>query len=270
MKAWSLGSGSSGNGLVVELDGTRLLIDCGFGPRATALRLKAIGIAPESIAGLVVTHEHVDHAQGVERVAHKWRWPVIASNGTMDAIRGLPARARRPIVPGAAFAFEGIVIEGFAVPHDAAAPLAFRLTGASSGRRVGVAHDLGRVPDALHETFMDLDLLLVEANHDVDMLRNGPYPWHLQERIRGGHGHLSNLETVRWLLECAGPSTREVVLLHLSEQNNTPALAERTLRDGLKRSRFTGSVLAAPRRTPAPVAGINARQTLAVQMTLGL
>jgi phosphoribosyl 1,2-cyclic phosphodiesterase len=270
MRAWTLGSGSSGNAIIVEMGATRLMIDCGFGPRATAMRLKAIGIAPESIAGLLVTHEHVDHAQGVERVHHKWRWPVIGSAGTLDAIAHLPARAKRCVAPGTSFAFEGVLIESYAIPHDASAPMAFRLTSLDSGLRAGVAHDLGRVPESLRHAFVGLDLLCVEANHDVDMLRTGPYPFHLQERIRGGAGHLSNAQTLDWLGESVARNTREIVLLHLSQQNNTPELAERTVRDGLRGRAFAGAVRAAPRRIPAAVAGLNTKGTFDVQMTLGI
>jgi phosphoribosyl 1,2-cyclic phosphodiesterase len=270
MRGWTLGSGSSGNALILEMGATRLIVDCGFGPRATAMRLKTLGIAPESIAGLLVTHEHTDHAQGVFKTQHKWRWPVIGSAATLDAIGGIPTKSRRVVAPGTALTFEGVLIESYAIPHDAAAPLAFRLTALASGERAGVAHDLGRVPDALRTDFAGLELLCVEANHDAELLRNGPYPFHLQERIRGGSGHLSNAQTVEWLGDCVGPRTREVVLLHLSEQNNTPDLAERTVRDGLRRCGFRGSVRAAPRRVPAAVAGLNARGAADVQMTLGL
>ncbi len=267
-RAWTLGSGSAGNALVLEADGARLLVDCGFGPRALAARLKAVGIAPESIRGLVVTHEHVDHAQGVLRAQHKWRWPVLASAGTLDALGGVAERWRRMLRPGAPLRFEGFHIEGFSVPHDAAAPMAMRITAEASGARAGLAHDLGAVPDDLRGAFRDLDLLCVEANHDVEMLRNGPYPPRLQERIRGGRGHLSNAQAAQWLADIAGRATRDVVLLHLSEQNNTPALAERVARDALRRSGARAEVRAAPRRLPTVVAGVNGRRETAVQMTL--
>ncbi len=270
MKAWTLGSGSSGNALVLESQGTRLLVDCGFGPRALATRLKTVGIAPESIAALLVTHEHVDHAQGAQRVQHKYRWPVIASAGTLDAIGGIPERWRRPIREGEPLRFEGFTIDAFAIPHDAAAPLAFRLTCDTTGGRAGVAHDLGRVPDSLRTAFAGLDLLCVEANHDTELLRTGPYPPRLQERIRGGRGHLSNVQTAEWLRDCIGRTSQEVVLLHLSEQNNTPELAERTLRAALRGAGHRGGVRAAPRRTPSGVVTLNGRPAAPVQMVLGL
>ncbi|MFN0097901.1 MAG: MBL fold metallo-hydrolase [Gemmatimonadaceae bacterium] len=270
MRVWSLGSGSSGNALVVECAGHRVLIDCGFGPRAIAKRLHAVNIAPESIEALLVTHEHVDHAQGVTRAQHKWRWPVVATGGTIDAIGEIPARWRREIVPGTPLALDGFTVDAYAIPHDAAAPAAFRLTSRASGERVGIAHDLGRVPASVHDAFCGLEILCVEANHDRDLLRSGRYPPRLQERIAGGRGHLSNVETLAWLRETARATTREVVLLHLSAENNTPAIAERTLRDGLKATVFRGSVRAAPRSTPTPIAGFNTPTGRSVQLGLGI
>lgn len=270
MRVWSLGSGSSGNALVVECGGHRVLIDCGFGPRAIAKRLLAVNIAPESIEALLVTHEHVDHAQGVARAQHKWRWPVVATGGTIDAIGEIPQRWRREIVPGTAVELDGFTVDAFAIPHDAAAPAAFRLTSRSSGERVGIAHDLGRVPASVHEAFSGLEIICVEANHDRDLLRNGRYPPRLQERISGGRGHLSNVETLAWLRETARTTTREVVLLHLSAENNTPEIAERTLRDGLKGTAFRGSIRAAPRTTPTAIAGFNSPAARSVQLGLGL
>lgn len=270
MRAWTLGSGSSGNAIVLEAAGVRLLIDCGFGPRALVTRLKAVGIAPESIAALVVTHEHVDHAQGAARAQHKFRWPVIASAGTLDAVGDIPERWRRPVRAGTPLLFEGLEIRAYDIPHDAAAPSAFLITSLASGERAGVAHDLGEVPDALLSGFRGAELLLIEANHDIEMLRNGPYPPRLQERIRGRLGHLSNAQSAEWAAACAGPATRDIVLLHLSEQNNTPEVAERALRARLARARYRGRIVAAPRRLPSPVAGFDARAGTAVQMMLAL
>lgn len=270
MKGWTLGSGSSGNAIVLESGGHRILIDCGFGPRALVTRLKAVGIAPESIEAILVTHEHVDHAQGVGRVQHKFRWPVIATEGTLDAIGGIPNRWRTPLTDGAPLRVNGFEVEGFTIPHDAAAPAAFRITALGSGARAGVAHDLGRVPESLVDGFRGLDWLFIEANHDEALLRNGPYPPHLQARIRGGVGHLSNAQCGEWARAIVGRETREIVLLHLSEQNNTPELASRTVRDSLVGSDFRGTVMAAPRRVPTAVSGANIRVPASVQLRLGM
>jgi phosphoribosyl 1,2-cyclic phosphodiesterase len=270
VRGWTLGSGSSGNALLIESDGHRLLVDCGFGPRALATRLKAIGVAPESIGGLLLTHEHLDHAHGAERAQKKWRWPVYASPGTLGTLRELESRWRRPVTPGTTLELDGFLLDAVAIPHDAAGPLAFAITARASGARVAVAHDLGRVPEALHRTFAQCDALCVEANHDREMLRAGPYPWPLQQRIRGGRGHLENTECGELAASLASPRLRAVVLLHLSEVNNAPALAERTVAAPLRKAGYRGPVTAAPRRTPAPAFTLGTPARAAKQLDLGI
>ncbi len=273
MRGWTLGSGSSGNALVVESHGRFLLVDCGFGPRALATRLKAIGVDPQAIEGLILTHEHTDHAAGAERAQHKWRWPVYASAGTLAALPNIGTRWRRPITPGEPLAIDGFTLEGVRIPHDAAGPLGYVITGAS-GARVAVAHDLGAVPDALRRAFAQCDVLCLEANHDVEMLRNGPYPWHLQERIRGGRGHISNTQSGALAAELASSALRAVVLLHLSATNNTPELAARDVTAPLRRANYRGPVRAAGRRIPEPVFSLEGalapRAPRSVQLVLGV
>ena len=270
MRAWTLGSGSSGNALLLESGAHRILIDCGFGPRAIVTRLNAIGISPESISALVLTHEHIDHAHGAERAQKKFRWPVYASAGTLGALREIEPRWRHPVSGGSTTALDGFALEAIAVPHDASGPLAFVVTAQGSGARVGVAHDLGAVPDALVRAFARCDALCLEANHDVEMLRNGPYPRALQERIQGGRGHISNATSATLAATLAGPSLRSVTLLHLSEVNNTPALAERTVTEGLRRTNYRGPVQAAPRRTAGVAFALTARAQVSVQLRLGV
>ena len=270
MRGWTLGSGSSGNALLLESGGHRLLVDCGFGPRSLATRLKAIGIAPESITALVVTHEHLDHAQGAERAQKKWRWPLYASAATLATMPAVEARWRRPVEAGVATDLEGFTLEPVAIPHDAAGPLAFAITAKASGARVGVAHDLGAVPDALRRTFARCDALCLEANHDVEMLLNGPYPGALQARIRGGRGHINNAESGALAAELAWPHLRAVVLLHLSEVNNTPSMAERAVATSLRRVGYRGPVTAASRRSPAPVFALGADAHPGLQLSLGV
>ena len=259
MRVWSLGSGSSGNALVVESGGHRLLVDCGFGPRALATRLQAVGISPESISALLITHEHVDHAQGAERAQKKWRWPVHATAGTLRGLRDIEVRWRRPVEPGRVEAIEGFSIEAVAVPHDAAAPVAYVITGAASGARVGIAHDLGAVPERFQDRFARCDLLCLEANHDVQMLRDGPYPAALKTRIRSGRGHLNNDEGGALAAALAHPGLRGVALLHLSAVNNTPEVAVRAVGRHLRAAGYSGPLVAAPRRDPAEVASLEAR-----------
>lgn len=250
MRIASLGSGSRGNGLVIAAGDRALLVDCGFGPRATSQRLQRLGIAPESIVGLVLTHEHQDHAQGAAKAQHKWRWPVYGTPGTLGALRGIPTRWLRPMEAGARVAIEGFDLESVAIPHDAEDPVAVAVTLPQSGARVVVAHDLGAVPEGFHTLCERADVLCVEANHDVEMLRNGPYPPMLQQRIRGGRGHLSNAQTAALLAALAHRALQRVVLLHLSETNNTPRIAEDTVRQALHRAGWRGPISAAAGRLP--------------------
>ncbi len=272
MRVWTLGSGSRGNALVVESAGRRLLIDCGFGPRALVSRLKAVGLAAESIEAVLVTHEHVDHAQGLERAQHKFRWPVYAAAATLAAHPGVGARWRNPVAPGVAAELDAFTVEGVSIPHDAAAPLAFVITARSTGARLGVAHDLGAVPSAFVGTFARCDALCLEANHDVAMLRDGPYPPSLKARIRGGRGHLNNDEAGALVAELASPSLRAVVLLHLSETNNTPAIAERAVAATARRAGFRGTLKAAAGRTPELAFSLDGRtsSSAAGQLVLAL
>jgi phosphoribosyl 1,2-cyclic phosphodiesterase len=251
VRAWTLGSGSRGNGLVLESGGRYLLVDCGFGPRALATRLKAIGVNPEEIEALVITHEHVDHASGAERAQHKWRWPVFASAGTLRAMPDIEAKWRRPVAAGASINTDGFRLEAVAIPHDAASPLAFAVTGLASGARVGIAHDLGAVPDAVRTLFARCDALCLEANHNVEMLVNGPYPAMLKARIRGGRGHIDNKTSGTLAASLLHPGLRALTLLHLSETNNTPKQAEEEVGAIVRRAGFRGPVLAAAGRTPA-------------------
>lgn len=250
MKIWSLGSGSRGNGLVLLAGERALLVDCGFGPRALVTRLKAIGIAPEQVEGLVLTHEHQDHAHGAERAQHKYRWPVYASAGTLAQLPAIPAKWRRPVVAGGAVTAGDFTLEGVVVPHDAAAPLAYAITATASGARVGIAHDLGAVPDALPSLFARCDALLIEANHDADMLRHGPYAPALKARIRGGRGHIDNAQAGALIASLVHPGLRRIALLHLSETNNTPQTAVKAVTAAVRGAGSRVSVHAAAGRAP--------------------
>jgi phosphoribosyl 1,2-cyclic phosphodiesterase len=244
-----LGSGSRGNALVIDTGAVRLAVDVGFGPRAMARRLREAGLAPESIAGAVLTHEHQDHAQGALDARLKWRWTLLGTAGTLAALEPGAATARLQALPYAApLAFEGVRVTLFPVPHDAAAPAAVLVEDVRSGWRVGVAQDLGAVPDALRADFRDLDVLVLEANHDPELLRNGPYPPHLQRRISGGRGHLSNAAAAGWLADLAHRGLQHVVLAHLSETNNSPALAVAAARAALRRAGCRAALVAASQR----------------------
>ena len=254
MRAYTLGSGSKGNAIVLESDGTRVIIDNGYSPRELARRLATVKIAPESISAIIVTHEHIDHSRGVPRAQKKWKWEVYASGGTLRAMTSINPDRCTEVKAGAPVAIGAIEFEFIRVPHDANATISLVATSTRTGFRTGVAHDLGAVPEALRTAFARLDLLLLESNHDEDMLRDGPYPRFLQQRISGGYGHLSNRKSAAFARELAGPELRELVLLHLSEVNNTPRHAVEAARSAL-RSKLP--VTAAPQDRAAGPFGIH-------------
>lgn len=250
MKVWSLGSGSRGNALVVGSGDRVVLVDCGFGPRALAMRLKRVGLVPEQIEALIITHEHQDHADGAAKAQHKWRWPVYASAGTHAALRDIPTKHRHVLSADASVTVGAFTLEATPVPHDAREPMAVALTATASGARVGIAHDLGAVPVALERLFARCDVLCLEANHDAEMLRNGPYPRALQERIRGGRGHIDNAAAGALAARLAHPGLRALALLHLSETNNTPDLAARSVNAALAAHRVRLDAHPAAGRVP--------------------
>jgi phosphoribosyl 1,2-cyclic phosphodiesterase len=246
VRAWTLGSGSKGNSILIECDGTRVLIDCGYSPRALVQRLATAHIAPESISAVIVTHEHIDHMKGVSAAQRRWQWHVYGSAGTLGAIADLDESRCTSLRSPAPFTIGALQFELVRVPHDATAPTAVLATAVRTGFRTGIAHDLGAVPDALRSAFAKLDLLLLESNHDEEMLRNGPYPPFLQARISGGSGHLSNRKSAALTRELAGEQLRHVVLLHLSEANNTPKHAVAATEAALKSANVKCAVTAAP------------------------
>jgi phosphoribosyl 1,2-cyclic phosphodiesterase len=220
-----LGSSSSGNATLLEFGKTRLLVDAGLSSRELTRRVEAAGVAPGSVAGILLTHEHHDHSRGAERYSFRHRVPVLCVPETLEAMNLSPIHLAvwRAIHPGSPFEIEGVRVDPFPVPHDAVAPLGFVLAG--EGVRVGIALDLGHATTLVVERLRGCHVLVVESNHDDRMLEAGPYPWQLKQRIGGRMGHLSNAEAAGLLARAANDECRAVVLAHLSEKNNTPALA---------------------------------------------
>lgn len=226
----SLGSGSTGNATLVELRGalrtTRLLVDCGLTLRELTRRLAARGVAPAQLDAVFITHEHSDHVGCAAALARRHGVRVVTSAGTWAAARGqgvpdVVARDGEPITIG------DIELRPFAVPHDAAEPL--QLTLSDGTRRLGIVTDLGDVNAAVWSALAGCAALLLECNHDTQMLADGPYPLFLKRRIGGGRGHLANTKSARLLSECRHAGLKHVVAAHLSLTNNRPALAAATL-----------------------------------------
>ncbi len=271
MRLWVLGTGSRGNAVLLESGGARLIVDAGFGVRALAERLAAARVAPESIAACVVTHEHADHVKGVRHAASRWGWAVHATQGTAGAHAPLRAAAATTFSAGAEFRVGPFAVQTVATPHDAAESVAVVVT-ADSGARAGVCYDLGHATDAVRAACADLDVLVLESNHDEAMLRAGPYPPSVAERIAGRFGHLSNRAASALAKQVAGPALRHVVLAHLSESCNAPRLATADVGAALARTRFRGAVTPALQDVVAGpfVANGAKRARGAEQLALGL
>lgn len=220
MRAVSLGSGSGGNCTLIESDGTRVLVDAGFGPRETKRRLEAEGVDIEQVDAILITHEHSDHIHGAESISRKFGIPIHLTQGTLDGTRwrrdGLPLKVFENNHP---FQVRDLMVHPRRIIHDAADPACYVLE-AVDGARLGIASDLGWVDDPTLRHLRNCDALLFESNHDVDMLRQGSYPWSLKRRILSRFGHLSNDDAISALQRIAGPETRAICLIHLSEKNN--------------------------------------------------
>ena len=230
-----LGSGSSGNTTVVESGGSRLLVDAGLGPRELAERLQSAGIDPASIDAVLLSHEHQDHCRGAASFSRRWGVRLAGSRGTYAA-GGFGAEdiaGWDVLEPGVARTFGGLRVTGVPIPHDAAEPLAFVVAG--EGGTLGHATDCGHVSGALVAAFRECDTVLVESNYDPGMLRDGPYPWSLKERIVGRHGHLSNGDVASFVARGLGEDCKTLVLAHLSRKNNHPELARMSAEDALRR-----------------------------------
>ena len=245
MKVWVLGSGSRGNATVIDNGSTRVLVDAGFSSRELKRRLATAGIAPESIEAVIVTHEHNDHMCGAARSAHRWNWALHATAGTVQGAPELVDADVRTFDSGAMLTFGTMNVHTVPISHDATEPIGVVATDIVSGARAAVVLDLGRMTPQLRDAIRDLDILVLESNHDEAMLARGPYPISVQRRIAGASGHLSNRDAAMIARTCAHSGLQHLVLAHLSEQCNTPDHALASVSAALARSRFRGRVTAA-------------------------
>jgi phosphoribosyl 1,2-cyclic phosphodiesterase len=222
----SLGSGSRGNALVVEAGRTRILLDCGFGPRNLAARLARVGLLPEDIDAILVTHEHADHVGGVAACARRYGLDVFLTHGTLGAAPMADVGVT-VIDSHASFAVGDLELDPFPVPHDAREPAQFVFSDGAC--RLGVLTDAGCVTPHMVEMLSGCQALVLECNHDAAMLAGGRYPPHLKRRIAGRFGHLDNAAAADLLAQVDRSMLRHVVAAHLSQENNTPALATAAL-----------------------------------------
>lgn len=234
MRLCSLASGSSGNCIYVGSDTTHLLVDVGVSMKKTEAALNTIDLTLKDIDGILITHEHSDHIGGLGVIARKYNIPMYASVGTIAAIQKMSSLGKVdhelfvPINKDERFVLKDVTVNPMKISHDAAQPLAYRFY--HGNKKVAVVTDLGTYNDYTVECLRGMNALLLEANHDVNMLQVGPYPYYLKQRILGERGHLSNELTGRLLSELMHDDLKAVVLGHLSKENNLAELAYETVR----------------------------------------
>ena len=261
MRVTILASGSSGNITLLETERTRLLVDAGLGKRETLARLAAVEANVDRLDGILITHEHSDHCSGLPQMLGLWKAPLYVTEPTMDVLnRTLPdtlakrLRGVEAIHAGQQFTIGDIDVHAFAIPHDAIDPVAF--TFRANGCKFAIVTDLGYMPELAKVHLRDADCLVLESNHDLDMLKVGPYPWVVKQRVLSRTGHLSNHAVSEFLSDPDGfdGHARYLVLAHISQENNNPELVRLSAEEALGRrpaeSAFAGELLLATQQVP--------------------
>lgn len=250
-----LASGSRANCVYVSDGKTRLLVDCGLSARETERRLFALGVSPESIDAIVITHEHSDHVAGLPVFARRYSRPVFLNEGTLEgAAHYLEQMNVERFLTGYPFEVGTICIEPFSIMHDANDPVGLRLT--AGGHALGIVTDLGQVTTLVRERTRDLSALVLESNHDWDLLQAAPYPWELKQRIAGRNGHLRNEEACSLLEDIAG-TLRVLVGAHISEKANHPELVIDGFTEVCRKNGYTPEIAAASARVATKLYVIN-------------
>jgi len=249
----TLYSGSSGNCSMLRDGGSTVLVDMGKSCKITLNALKDLGVPISSIDGILITHEHSDHVSGLMTFLKHYDVPLYSDAKTLGRLRAtdlIPDKTRIvPVHEREQFRIGEMMVESFRTDHDSVACVGYRFTF-SDGSRAAVATDLGRVTDSVFDALSDCSLVALEANYDDAMLQMGPYPMYLKERIASDNGHLSNLDCAETLVKLAKTADRDFVLMHLSQENNTPEIALTTCLGMLENYGITRStVIAAPRHT---------------------
>ncbi len=232
MQFASLGSGSRGNATIIRYQSTTILVDCGFSLKETEQRLARIGLQAEQIDAIFVTHEHGDHIRGVGAFARRHKTPVWMTHGTeRSAEMGLIPNGFVLII-GEAVQIGDIEVLPYSVPHDAAEPCQFLF---SNGRqKLGLLTDTGMITPHIVQTLSGIDAILLECNHDIDMLFDGEYPPYLKERVASDYGHLNNHQAADLLVKMDTTKLEKIVVLHISDKNNDPILARQALAEAVE------------------------------------
>ncbi|MCH7563989.1 MAG: MBL fold metallo-hydrolase [Gemmatimonadetes bacterium] len=258
MKVAVLGSGSAGNSTLVEVGETRVLVDAGFSGKDLERRLAVLGLEPSDITAIVVTHDHQDHTRGAGVFARRHGTPVYITDATRAAcdriFRG--GETTHAYRVGRTFEIGPVRVEPFLTVHDAVDPVAVSLVDVETEARVGVATDLGRPTAQVLHALSGSDFLILEANHDDTLLRLGPYPWSVKQRIASSHGHLSNHAAARFACELVHPRLAGILLAHLSGECNRPELAQSVVGEALERAGYRGYLAVAPQEEPTELLDI--------------
>ena len=251
-----LGSGSRGNAALVRSNGASFLVDAGLSARQITKRLETYGIHPQDLMAIVLTHEHIDHIRSAGTLARRWNLPLWTNKATYTAsqetIGETPAWTE--IEVGLPFHIGGIRVEPFSTPHDAADPFGL-IFNDEDGRRVGFATDMGFVTNLARQRLQGLQGLVLEFNHDVEMLINGPYPWPIKQRIRGKLGHLSNEDAAKLLKNIVTADFEWLICAHISQENNENQLLLETARKALN-GHERRNLLSASQDEPTPLVGV--------------
>ena len=235
-----LASGSRGNTSLVESSQARILVDAGISCRETFKRLKSIGVDPRTISAILITHEHADHVGGLATLAKKLNVPVFMTGATHEAWKRSqrdetgetkPLARFELFFAGRSFQVADITVTPFTIPHDAADPVGF--TFRAEGTKIAIATDLGYMPASVCDHLRKCDVLVIESNHDVEMLRVGPYPWSVKQRVMSRVGHLSNDSLAQFFAKHYDGGASYILLAHLSEQNYHPEVARKAAENAL-------------------------------------
>jgi phosphoribosyl 1,2-cyclic phosphodiesterase len=229
-----LGSGSSGNSILVCSEKTKILVDAGLSASEIASRMALVSAAPGELCGILISHEHIDHIRSAGVMARRYRIPLYLNASTHEAAQVKLGKLHQLEIfeTNQKLEIRDLLIEPFSVPHDAADPVSFCFY--TKNRKLGIATDLGRPTTLVREMLKACHALILESNHDPEMLLSGPYPWWLKQRIRGGSGHLSNESSQSLLRELIHADLKHVILAHLSEKNNHVTLAHQTAMEVLQ------------------------------------
>lgn len=250
----TLASSSGGNCTLIQSGSTAVLLDAGISCRKITQRLRTCGLSAGELSGILVTHEHTDHIAGLQVLLKGRHIPIYASEGTCNALafRQPELASHLMVVPaGSYFELDNLTVTSFPTSHDAAQSVGYTISNGT--HTAALATDLGQVTDYVERVVTGADLVLLEANHDIDLVRNGPYPRRLQERILGRQGHLCNEAAADFAIKLAQKGTQRFVLSHLSRDNNRPELALSTVRRALEEQKLRAQVCVAPRDELSPV-----------------